>query len=317
MEIDPRTVHEDQGQKLALLRKLGFNRVSFGVQDTNQDVQEAIRRRQSYEMTLETYQRARQLGFEGINIDLIYGLPHQSVETFSDTIVKIIAMRPDRIALFSYARVPWLKGHQKAIPDAALPSTEEKFRIYLHARQELLKAGYVAIGMDHFALPQDSMAHAFYAGQLHRNFQGYTVNPAEDMLGFGVTAIGHCRDAYVQNLKDLDAYYASLDTERLPVHRGKVLSETDRLRRWVVNKLMCQFELDKGLFEQMYGVCFKRYFAAEQPLIQQAVADGLCTDDTHHLRATPVGRLFIRNVASIFDWYLQGQGGTGQYSKGV
>lgn len=317
IEIDPRTVVEDHGEKLRLLRRLGFNRVSFGVQDTDPQVQEAIRRRQSYAMTLQTYELARQLDFDGINIDLIYGLPLQSVQTFSDTMQKILEMRPDRIALFSYAKVPWLKEHQKAIPDATLPTTDEKFRIYLYARQALIEAGYVAIGMDHFALAADPMAAAYHSGELHRNFQGYTVNRAEDMLGFGSTAIGHCRDTYIQNLKSLDAYYAALDDARLPVHRGKVLSETDRLRRWVIKKLMCQFELDKALFEQMYGVCFNRYFAAERPLIEEAISQGLCTEDNHILRATDIGKLFIRHVASLFDWYLQGKGGTGHYSKGV
>ncbi len=317
IEIDPRTVVEDNGHKLRFLQQLGFNRVSFGVQDTDPKVQEAVKRRQSYAMTLHTYEMAREIGFKGINVDLIYGLPFQSVTTFDDTIGKLVAMRPDRIALFSYAKVPWLKAHQKAIPDETLPSTEEKFKIYVQARSQLIAAGYLGLGLDHFALRQDPLSVAFLEQKLHRNFQGYTLNLAEDMLGFGITSIGYCRDAYFQNLKELDAYYHALDDGQLPVHRGKVLSEADRVRRWVINQLMCQFELDKGLFERLYGVPFPRYFAEEKPAIDEAVNDGLLYDDGHKLVATATGRLFIRNVAAIFDWYLQRKGGVGRFSKGV
>ncbi len=278
IEIDPRTVVEDQGAKLRLLRILGFNRVSFGVQDTNPQVQEAVRRRQSYAMTLQTYDLARQTGFKGVNIDLIYGLPYQTQESFQDTIEKIINMRPDRIAMFSYAKVPWLKEHQKAIPDHTLPSVEEKFAIYVQARQQLLNAGYLGLGMDHFALREDPLSIAFLQQKLHRNFQGYTLNLAEDMLGFGVTSIGYCRDAYIQNIKDLEQYYLALDAGQLPVHRGKVLSEEDQLRRWVINKLMCQFEMDRNAFEQKYGIEFDKYFAPEQASVQHAVAEGLLID---------------------------------------
>lgn len=317
IEIDPRTVCEDDGAKLRLLRKLGFNRVSFGVQDTNPKVQEAIKRRQTYAMTRRTYELAREIGFQGINIDLIYGLPYQTTESFEDTIAKIIEMRPDRIALFSYAQVPWLKEHQKAIPDETLPSTQEKFRIYVQARRQLIAAGYLGLGMDHFALREDPLAQAFLQRTLHRNFQGYTLNLAQDLLGFGVTAIGFCREAYAQNLKDLPAYYAALDQGQLPIHRGKMLSEADRLRRWVINKLMCQFEVDREEFEQIYGVQFDRYFTAELPLLKRSIADGLLIETGGKLLATPTGRLFVRNLAATFDWYLQRKGGVGHFSKGV
>lgn len=317
IEIDPRTVVEDNGAKLSFLRKIGYSRVSFGVQDTDPKVQEAVKRRQTYEMTLRTYELARELGFHGVNIDLIYGLPFQTTESFQETIEKIGAMRPDRIALFSYAKIPWLKEHQKAIDDETLPSTEEKFRIYVQARAQLLSMGYLGLGMDHFALRQDPLSVAFLQQRLHRNFQGYTLNLAEDMLGFGVTSIGYCRDAYIQNIKELEPYYAALDQGLLPVHRGKVLSEADRVRRWVINKLMCQFELDKALFEQLYGVPFQRYFAEEMPSVQQAITEGLLQDTENKLIATSTGRLFIRNVAALFDWYLQRKGGSGQFSRGV
>ncbi len=317
IEIDPRTVCEDGGEKLRFLRQLGFNRVSFGVQDTDPRVQEAVRRRQTYAMTRRTYELARDIGFEGINIDLIYGLPLQTVASFHDTIEKVIEMRPDRIALFSYAKVPWLKEHQKAIADDTLPTTEEKFGIYVQARRQLTAAGYLGLGMDHFALCEDPLAQAFLAGQLHRNFQGYTLCLAEDMLGFGITSIGYCQNAYIQNCKELQSYYEALDANQLPVHRGKQLSEDDQLRRWVINKLMCQFEVDKHLFERLYGVPFGHYFGAEWPLVTQAVADQLLEDKDDKLVVTPTGRLFVRNVAAIFDRYLQCKAGQSGFSKGV
>jgi len=316
IEIDPRTVAEDRGHKLRILRNLGFNRVSFGVQDTNPKVQEAIRRNQSYQMTLETYQRARELGFEGVNLDLIYGLPFQTLESFTDTIEKIIQMRPDRIALFSYAKVPWLKAHQKAIPDKILPVAEEKFAIYVYARKRLMEEGYVPLGMDHFARREDPLAQAYFAKTLYRNFQGYSVQLAEDMLGFGVTSIGYCQDAFVQNVKELDYYYKALDLGLLPVFRGKILSEEDRLRRWVIQSIMCHFEIDYKLFKTNFGADFDMHFVEEQGKIDQLGQEGLVERTARSLIATPMGRLFIRNVASIFDAYLTA-GTKQQFSQAV
>lgn len=315
IEIDPRTVYEDRGEKLRCIRELGFQRVSFGIQDLDPKVQEAVRRRQSEEMSLTTFQLARELGFEGINVDLIYGLPYQGVDRFSHTIEKIIQMGPDRIALFSYAKVPWLKEHQKAICEKSLPSTEEKFQIYLQAREKLIAGGYVALGMDHFAKKSDAISLAYQNATLHRNFQGYTVNLAEDMLGLGVTSIGYCKEAYVQNVKDLQSYYQALDQGSLPVYRGHILSKEDRVRRWVINRLMCQFEIDKRLFQNLYGVDFSHYFAKERASIETAIEEGLLLDGEKRLRATSTGRLFIRNVAAIFDQYLKR--GVGHFSKGV
>ncbi|MBS0633908.1 MAG: oxygen-independent coproporphyrinogen III oxidase [Verrucomicrobia bacterium] len=309
IEIDPRTVHEDRGEKLHLLRELGFNRVSFGVQDTNEKVQEAVRRRQSYEVTKYTYDLARSLKFDAISLDLIYGLPYQTVETFSDTIAKIIDMRPDRLSLFSYAKIPWMKAHQKAIPDETLPSTEEKFRIYLLAREELLKAGYKAIGMDHFALPTDDMA----TKPLQRNFQGYTVLDVEDLLSFGITAIGYCQEGYYQNVKELDTYYSLLDRGVLPVFRGKVLTEDDRIRRWVIQRLMCDFKVDKGQFFSRYNIPFDSYFAEELTRIQPL----LVKNDSFSLQATEQGSLFIRNVTSLFDYYLAQKEGHKSFSQAI
>ena len=302
IEIDPRTASYE---KLRFLQKIGFNRVSFGVQDTNWKVQEAVKRRQSLEMTLETYNMARALGFEGVNIDLIYGLPYQTVETFRKTVSDILEMRPDRIALFSYAKVPWLKKHQLAIKDETLPSAEEKFAIYSEARKRFVESGYAAIGMDHFALEDDEMARCFRERTLGRNFQGYTAQFAEEMLGFGVTAIGCVQHTYVQNIKDLPSYYVELDAGRLPVHRGKVSTSEDILRKWVIHRLMSAFELDKSEFEQRYGESFNAHFAEEQATLAELEAEGLILNTPDKILATELGKLLIRVVAMTFDAYIK------------
>lgn len=317
IEIDPRTVYEDQASKLKLLKSMGFNRVSFGVQDTDPKVQEAIRRRQSYEVTLYTYNEARSLGFKGINIDLIYGLPYQTVETFRDTIQKIIEMRPDRLALFSYAKIPWLKAHQKAIKDETLPSTEEKFRIYLMARELLQKSGYKAIGMDHFALPEDELARAFEKKSLQRNFQGYTVLDVDDLIGFGITSVGYVSQTYAQNVKELSQYYELLDKGILPTFRGQVLSDEDLLRRWVIQRLMCDFSLDKEEFQKLYHTSFDTYFKEERKTLLPYFELNLIEEDDRFLRATSLGELFIRNITSSFDWYLAQKLSHTQFSRAI
>ncbi len=301
IEIDPRTANEE---KLRFLRKLGFNRVSFGVQDTNWKVQEAVKRRQSLEMTQETYYLARMLGFEAVNIDLIYGLPYQTVETFQQTVSDILEMRPDRIALFSYAKVPWLKKHQLAIKDETLPSAEEKFEIYQEARKRFVEKGYVAIGMDHFALKSDEIVKALEKKQLGRNFQGYTVLPSEEMLGFGVTSIGYVQGTYVQNIKDLPSYYMALDSDELPVQRGLVLNDEDLLRKWVIHTLMSNFAVDKREFAKRYGIDFDLHFADVQQQLADHEAEGLIINTPEKIEATKLGELLIRVVAMTFDAYI-------------
>ena len=219
IEIDPRTVGD--GKKLTYLKELGFNRVSFGVQDTNDQVQAAVRRYQSYEMTRDTFLKARALGFQSINIDLIYGLPYQTVDTFQETIEKIVELEPDRIALFSYAKVPWLKPHQKAIREETLPDINEKFNIYRLARRAFIEAGYEAIGMDHFARRDDELAVAYREKKLQRNFQGYSTFPVESTLGLGMTAIGYIDGMYVQNRKEFNSYYEDLERAVLPKNEVK------------------------------------------------------------------------------------------------
>ncbi|HEV7737871.1 MAG TPA: oxygen-independent coproporphyrinogen III oxidase, partial [Chlamydiales bacterium] len=233
IEVDPRTVYADQAHKLAVLKMLGFNRISFGVQDLDPKVQEAVKRRQSEEMTLTTFAHAKKLGFQGINIDLIYGLPLQTPESFRRTADILSDLKPDRISLFSYAKVPWLKPHQNAIREEDLPSSLEKFQIYAETRRTFMEAGFVAIGMDHFALPEDSMAAAYREEKLTRNFQGYSVEAAEDMLGLGVSSIGYMSGVYLQNVKTLEEYESRIMNGRLPVLRGFALKSEDLLRRWV------------------------------------------------------------------------------------
>jgi oxygen-independent coproporphyrinogen-3 oxidase len=300
IEIDPRTVFLDQGSKLATLKRLGFNRISFGVQDLDQKVQEAIHRRQSEEMTLSTYFKARELGFSGINIDLIYGLPLQTRESFAKTAETMVALKPDRIAFYSYAKIPWLKAHQKAIPEDSLPSTEEKFRIYVETRDRFIQGGYTAIGMDHFALKSDPIARAYQEKTLTRNFQGYAVKLADDMIGFGLTAIGFLENSYFQNLKEIGEYQSAIHEGRLPVHRGYVLKEEDILHREAIQSIMCHFEIDKVKFGHLANVT---------PLIEE----GFLIETESKYVATEMGRLFIRIVASAFDSYLA----KGQFSKAV
>ena len=309
IEVDPRTVFADKGHKLEVLRSLGFNRISFGVQDLDPKVQEAVKRRQSEEMTVTTYHHARKLGFQGINIDLIYGLPLQTVESFKQTALKLAELKPDRISFFSYAKIPWIKSHQKAIRDEDLPSDEEKFQIYIEARQIFIAAGYVPIGMDHFALKTDSLAIAFREGTLYRNFQGYAVQKAEDLLGLGVTSIGFIDGAYLQNAKTIEDYGSRLTQDRLPTFRGFVLQEEDQLRHWVIQALMCNLRVDKQEFARRFGKSFDMHFAKERALSEPELTE----EDEWEFRATATGRLFARLVAAPFDQYLE----KGQFSKAL
>lgn len=313
IEIDPRTVFEDEGSKLESIKALGFNRVSFGVQDTNEAVQAAVKRNQSYSVTKYTLHKARRMEFQGINVDLIYGLPRQSIETFSDTIDKVIELRPDRLALFSFALVPWLKSHQKAIPSELLPTTSEKFGMYAMARKRLIESGYLAIGMDHFALADDELAKAYAKKSLQRNFQGYTVLPVDDVIGFGITAIGFVQGTYVQNAKELAAYYELLDANTLPCIKGKVLTEDDLIRRWVIQRLMCDFIVVKS----QLAVDFDAYFKYERELLLPFIEEGFVQDRQDAIVVAPEGELFIRNITSCFDVYYTQNSGHRGFSKGV
>lgn len=313
IEIDPRTVTESQ---LKHYRKLGFNRISMGVQDFTPQVQTAINRIQSFELVQDIHNLCRKLQFTSVNMDLIYGLPFQTEQSFKETVQKIIQLKPDRIALYSFAHVPWLKKHQTLIAEETLPSAEEKLDIFLTARNALLSSSYEAIAMDHFALNSDEMAKAFHQGTLYRNFMGYTLKYTEDFLGFGMSAIGFVQNCFVQNTKSLTDYYALIRAHKLPVERGLILSEDDQRRQWVITQLMCHFQVNKHTFEEKFQTSFDRYFQNEQSHIKQCAQEGLLTHSPQELKATALGQLFIRNVCMGFDAYYKPDN-TPKYSKTI
>ncbi len=301
IEVDPRVTTAEQ---LRALRERGFNRLSLGVQDLDAEVQAAIGRVQPVPVTTATVEEARRLGFRGINIDLIYGLPHQTLASFAATLDSVIALEPDRLAIYSFAFVPWLKGHQKKLEADILPGRDTKIGLILQARERLLAAGYRAIGMDHFAKPDDELSAALDSGRLRRNFMGYMVQDAPDMIGLGVSAIGLVQGAYVQNHKKLSSYYAELEAGRLPVERGYAMSADDRLRADVIQALMCGFAVDRTDIERRHRVDFATYFAPELERVGELAAEGLAEVGPGGIRVTPLGELFVRNLAMCFDRYL-------------
>ncbi len=314
VEIDPRTIDKGKVQKL---RQLGFNRVSMGVQDFDPTVQESVNRRQPLTVVEEFNDWCRELRFHSINFDLIYGLPYQTPASVKKTIAQVVRLRPDRIAFYSFAYVPWLKAHQSKIEKEKLPTNDEKLNIFLNSRGQFLDSGYQAIAMDHFALTQDELARAFNAGKLYRNFMGYTVKPADEYIGLGMTAIGFVGHTYFQNQKTLPQYYRALDNHGFAIERGRILSEDDRLRQWVINSLMCQFHLDKNEFKKNFQKDFDEYFHDEHGNITRYITDGLLSSNAHVLEATELGKVFIRNVCMGFDWYLRQKEGHKQFSKTI
>jgi len=314
IEVDPRRVTRS---KVETLRNLGFNRISIGLQDFNAQVQKAVNRIQPFEMVAEFNRWCRELKFTSVNFDLIYGLPNQTTETFRQTVDQVIGLRPDRIALYSFAYVPWLKKHQGKFNENQLPSNDNKLDIFLSARESFLAAGYASIAMDHFALANDEMSAACRAGTLYRNFMGYTVKPADEYIGVGVSSIGFLEKTFFQNYKTIPEYYRFLDQGQLPVERGKTLTQDDEIRRWVIQTLMCQFRLDKMKFIQFFQKDFDQYFTIEQEHITRCVADGLLTYDGHVLEVTELGKIFIRNICMGFDWYLRQKEGHQRFSKTV
>ena len=312
IEVDPRKV---SAETIGFLGELGFNRISVGIQDFDPEVQAAVNRIQSEEETRTVIDAARRSGFVSVNADLIYGLPRQTVAGFSTTLDRVIDASPDRIALYSYAHVPHLFKPQRRIALAELPPPQEKLAILALAIEKLAAAGYVYIGMDHFAKPGDELAAAQRERKLHRNFQGYSTKPDCDMLAFGISAIGKVGASYVANVKTLDEYYERLDANELPVMRGVVLDADDLLRRNVIQKLMCNFELDFAAVGAEYGVSFADYFAPDLAALAPLAADGLVELDERSVRVTPRGRLLVRTVAMQFDRYLREAQVKAQYSK--
>ena len=300
IEIDPRVTTAEHRRAL---RRVGFNRLSLGIQDFNPLVQQTVRRVQSFEDTKELFDDCRELGFESINIDLIYGLPHQSVASFSETVEKIIALGPDRIAVFSYAHVPWMKKQQGSFA-RFLPAGAEKFRIFSRAIEMLTGAGYCYIGLDHFARPEDEICRAQDDRQLHRNFQGYTTKAGCDLYGMGVSAISGLEDVYAQNQRELPRYYEAIAAGCWPTMRGARVSQEDKLRRAVINRILCHTVLSKSEVEREFGVSFDQHFASELEQLGELERDGLVRLDGDRIEVAPLGRIFIRNVAMVFDEYL-------------
>lgn len=314
IEVDARRVSRS---KLETIRKLGFNRISIGIQDFNKAVQENINRILPFELAEQFFTWCRELQFESINFDLVYGLPFQTPETFRETVQQVMTLKPDRIALYSFAFVPWLKKHQNKLDVAHFPGNDQKLDIFLNSREQFLKHGYEAIAMDHFALKEDELAKAFRAGSLYRNFMGYTVKPADEYIGLGATAIGFLEKAFFQNYKTIPKYYRFLKQSELPIERGKVLTEDDQIRQWTIHRLMCRFELDKMKFRETFHRDFDDYFLEEQSHIQQCVDDRLLTVTTNQLKVTDSGKIFIRNICMGFDWYLRQKSAHKKFSRTV
>ena len=311
IEIDPRSV---DSEKLQVLRETGFNRLSLGVQDLDPSVQQAVNRLQSENKTREVTEAARELGFNSINMDLMYGLPFQTVESFNETLQKIVVLNPDRIAAYNYAHMPERFKPQRRINEDDLPSAALKLDILQNTIEYLNGAGYVYIGMDHFARPTDELAVAQAQGTLHRNFQGYSTHADCDLIGMGVTAIGRVCDNNSQNVRNLEDYYEKVDAGLLPLERGVELEPDDLLRREIIVQLMCHFVLDIEMLEQKWSFNFASHFKEEIAELENLQKDGLLTLDQATLHILPAGRMLVRNVCMVFDHYLR-NGNRGNFSK--
>ncbi|MDX1491927.1 MAG: oxygen-independent coproporphyrinogen III oxidase [Pseudohongiellaceae bacterium] len=312
IELDPRGLEIDT---LETLRELGFNRLSFGVQDFNDDVQHAVNRICSKEQLDTLVKAARKLGFESISFDLILGLPLQTLETLKHTIEEVIGMKPDRIALYHYAHLPQRFKAQRLIEANIVPNTTEKILMMSAAVEQLDKAGYQSIGMDHFALPDDSLAKAANSGQLHRNFQGYTTLPADALIGIGASAISYTGAGYWQNHRRLPAYYKALDSSSCAVERMRLLTEDDKVRQRVIMDLMCSQKLDKDEVSANFNIDFDGYFATEIERLTPLVEDGLVLINKTSIQITEKGHWFNRQVATVFDKYLSADQNNAIYSK--
>ena len=302
VEIDPRNYTRDH---MAAFAEAGFNRTSFGVQDFNRRVQEAINRVQSEEITRQTVIWAREFGFQSINLDLIYGLPFQSVKTFADTVDKVIDISPDRVAVFNYAHVPWLKKHQAVMPADEMPSTDERLAILKMTSEKLTDAGYEYIGMDHFAKPTDELAIAQKEGTLYRNFQGYSTKAGADLYAFGLSAISQFENIYAQNKKDFKEYYGRIDEGRPATNVGYRMTKDDHIRKEVIMQMMCNLEVDKRRVEDRFGIDFEDYFFDDVPKLDPFIREGLLANESEKIRVIGSGILIIRNIAMCFDAYLE------------
>jgi len=302
VEIDPRNMERDH---IAAFAEAGFNRTSFGVQDFNLRVQQAINRIQSEELTRQVVEWAREFGFKSINLDLIYGLPYQTLETFAETVDKVIDISPERIAVFNYAHVPWLKKHQAVMPVEAMPTPDQRLAILKMTSEKLLSAGYVYIGMDHFAKPTDELAIAQNEGSLYRNFQGYSTKAGADLYAFGTSAISQFENVYAQNEKDIRAYYKMVEAGGLATRVGYRMTLDDHIRKEVIMRLMCDLEIDKPEIERQFDIHFDEYFMNDIPKLDRFIAEGLLVNEPEKIRVVGSGILIIRNIAMCFDAYLE------------
>lgn len=312
IEIDPR---EAKGDTVKLLRELGFNRMSLGVQDFDERVQQAVNRLQTKQETLSVLQAARDEGFRSMSIDLIYGLPFQSAESFASTLDQILEVDPDRLSVFNYAHLPERFKPQRRINAEELPPPQEKLDILQMTIDKLSAAGYVYIGMDHFAKPEDELVRAQEDGTLYRNFQGYSTHADCDLIGLGTTSIGMVGSSYAQNMRSLDEYYQRIDSGRLPIYKGIELTRDDQIRRDVITRLICHFALQIPDLEARWGIDFHSYFADELNKLSELQEDGLVQVDARSIQVKPKGRLLIRNICMQFDAYLNSQEAKGSFSK--
>lgn len=301
VEIDPRRLTLDH---VKALREAGFNRASIGVQDNNPIVQKAVNRIQPMHMTEQSVKWLRDTGFQSINIDLIYGLPFQTVETFQQTLDEVLTLNPDRFAIYSYAHVPWIKPSQKLLQSDALPSAEVKLAIHKMIIERLTSEGFIYIGMDHFARADNELTIAQQNGNLQRNFQGYSTWAGTDIYGFGMSAISQIGDAYIQSPKELDDYYNSVDAYDVPVHKSYLLTPDDRIRHTTIMRLMCDAVVDFDTMSKLLNIDFRTYFSRELNGLSDLIADGLILMDDNSITVTETGRLLLRNIAMRFDAYL-------------
>ncbi|QOY51410.1 oxygen-independent coproporphyrinogen III oxidase [Candidatus Sulfurimonas baltica] len=301
-EIDPRHIDEDQ---MRVMHEEGFNRVSFGLQDFNEKVQTAVHRIQPYDMSKAAMDLARKYNMVSVNVDLIYGLPFQSLETFKETLALSLTLDPDRFAVFNYAHVPWLKKTMRKIDETTLPLPDEKLQIMQYTIDFLTSKGYKMVGMDHFAKPEDELFKAIEKGELHRNFQGYTTKGGADLIGVGLTSIGEGIDSYNQNFKDMKEYEAAIDAGKLPFERGVVLNEDDLIRQYVIMELMSNFKLDINRFNEKFDVEFKTYFSDAIEALKPFAEDELLTMDDSKIECSHTGTLLIRNICMPFDAYMK------------
>ena len=315
VEIDPRFFNEEQ---MKVFQAHGFNRISFGVQDFDERVQQAVHRMQPYEMTKAAVDLARRYGIGSINVDLIYGLPYQTFESFSRTLELARSLDPDRLAVFNYAHVPWLKKTMRKFDETTLPSPDVKLRIFRHTIDYLTNEGYKMVGMDHFAKPDDELFGAIAKGELHRNFQGYTTKGGANLIGIGLTSIGEGPRYYAQNTKDMKTYEAAIDAGRLPFERGVELSDDDVIRKAVIMELMANFSVDIARVEKEHGITFAEYFADALEKLKPFEEEGLVTMSDTRIDVSPTGTLLIRNISMPFDAYMHKyEGAKKSFSKTV